>query len=62
MIKSFSVILLSILVSASSLTLSDSDCGKLYASAPEAVKEKRIKRCMQGFEKAEKETRKRRID
>ena len=37
---------------APSLALSDFDCAKFYASAPEAVKEKRIKRCMQDFAKA----------
>ena len=36
-----------------SLALSDSDCPKLYASAPDAVKGKYIKRCMQAFAEAE---------
>ena len=36
-----------------SLALSDSDCAKLHASAPYAVKGKYIKRCMQAFAEAE---------
>ena len=52
MIKGFSIILFSLLVISPSLALSDSDCAKLYASAPEAVKEKYIKRCMQDFAKS----------
>ena len=52
MIKGFSIILFSLLVISPSLALSDSDCAKFYASAPEAVKEKYIKRCMQDFAKA----------
>ena len=36
-----------------SLALSESDCAKLHASAPYAVKGKYIKRCMQAFAEAE---------
>ena len=49
MIKSFSIILFSLLVIAPFFALSDFDCAKLYASAPEELKQKLIKHCMNDF-------------
>jgi len=62
MIKSFSIILFSLLVISPSLELSDFDCAKLYASAPEELKQKLIKHCMNDFLKAKKETPRQRLD